>query len=1572
MKEIVDNLRNSTLKAYEARPSLLREHYGIEQVVLAGGYGYRQVMELVQNGADAILEAQEQNDAPPAANRVHVILRDSRLYVANTGAPLSEEGLDALLSSHSSPKRGNQIGRFGLGFKSLLRLGGRIDLFTKSNGAVRFDPERCRQELRENFRVTDVPGLRLAWCLEESERAADPVLAGLAWAETVVRAEVKASELQEHLRQEINAFPSEFLLFLPVAVILELDDGIEPARSLRVEPAGDERNLHAGEEQSRWRVVSREVAITDERARADATHIHARQSVPVAWAVPLEGKREEAGRFWAFFPTHTPTYLPGILNAPWKLNSDRNAIIGGEWNTALMREAAKLIAETLPQLATEEDFGRPLDAFPRQLERKDEDAAPLVDALWAKLENAPAISDATGNLRPARELWRHPRDNAELARQWQSLAADDERGQMIHPSCLERQRSSRLNALAERLKPAGTETVSCPNLHRREAAEWFAAVASADTDKAIQVLKLAEAHEKDCKPDEWRPIRSLLAIIPSDTGQLLTASQAVFAPEGTHVPDGRHPVARALCGNAEAKRILADVMKVRPLDDSVWLEVLSEIMEGVPSYPAEAEDAGWRAFWMKLRVAPPSVRDEFIQQNDYSIRVRRRDGEWVSADEVLLPGSLVSLEDIATDGSVLVDSDFHGEDAMLLTTLGVTECPGDDETERVANWHALGDWLTYCRQSYRDAYNNSASWGYLQPARLSMPKGWRFQPMLKGIANARLAERFLARIVRGEFSGELEFRHSTVSSYPKIDVPHPLPWFLLKHGSVRIGDETVRLCAVVARRREPALTKLPAWEHLQLALDKLENATPPIKATGAEIQHLWRMLIKTLATPESLGDDSLRELWAGAAKDGVAPASLHTASGEVPLSEVFVTGSPDLARRARTNDRVVVTLDDHALKLWLSKGARNLAELMSPEWTEQTGPPALLVSTVPELGEVMREQIRDTARCQTVVGLKLVIAGQPDPAPCLMWKNTLLLDLVQLASLPRAERLKRLVLEVAPSGWLKHDPQEVLHILGDAKVDEFRTKVAEGATLPERLLRAVSNRPEPLRQVLGHLATMDFVQRCTPLQLAELVLAQLGPATLPALKTDLEAEGLKPPSRWNTAESRAFVASIGFPEQFAASPETRREAEEFISGPIELPPLHDFQVEVFEGIQKLITSGTTRRRAVISLPTGGGKTLVTVEAAVLLVLKPVTDNRSVIWVAQTDELCEQAVQSFRQVWLNLGAQKTDLRIVRLWGGNPNPAIQETDVPVVVVASIQTLNSRMGTEGLEWLQNPGLVVVDECHHAITPSYTNLLRWLDAEAPRPGAPPKDEPPILGLSATPFRTDDEESQRLARRFDKRWLPANQEQLHARLRDQGVLAHVDSEPLHSGVQIPEEQTAALLEMLEQGEGIDFERLLDEINQRLAGSRQRNELLVDRIKSATENSILFFANSVLHAGEMSARLNLQGIPAAAVSGETPTVARRYFLDRFQRREIRVLCNHTVLSTGFDAPKTDMVLISRAVFSPVRYMQMVGRGLRGEKNGGKPRCRIVTVLDNLGRFQDRHPYHYCHRYFCTDSQEVYP
>jgi Helicase conserved C-terminal domain len=125
----------------------------------------------------------------------------------------------------------------------------------------------------------------------------------------------------------------------------------------------------------------------------------------------------------------------------------------------------------------------------------------------------------------------------------------------------------------------------------------------------------------------------------------------------------------------------------------------------------------------------------------------------------------------------------------------------------------------------------------------------------------------------------------------------------------------------------------------------------------------------------------------------------------------------------------------------------------------------------------------------------------------------------------------------------------------------------------------------------------------------------------------------------------------------------------------------------------------------------------------------------------------------------------------------------------------------------------------------------------------------------------------------------------------------------------------------------------------------------------ASKGQVLLFANSVWHTSHLAALLQLRGTQAASVHAGTETSARQYFIRQFQGGKLKVLCNYGVLTSGFDAPKTDVIVISRPVFSPVRYMQMVGRGLRGEKNGGTTICRVVTVLDNIVEYSDRLAYH---------------
>ncbi|MCS7183473.1 MAG: hypothetical protein NZ869_10240, partial [Thermoanaerobaculum sp.] len=1010
---MLERLCGGILKAYGEFPLLLREHHGIEQVVLAGGYGYRQILELVQNGADAALEGTEQGCSPPEGHRMRVLIRSGQLYAANTGAPLSEEGLGVLLSSHYSTKKGNQIGRFGLGFKALLQLNGQIDIFTRASGSVRFDPERCRRELREKFSVQEAPGLRLAWPLAESERASDATLQELAWAETIVRAQINHPGAADQLQQEIAKFPAEFLLFLPISLTLELEDGTGTLRVLKVDSASEEKRLYVGRELSRWRVVSKQIRISDERARADATHIHAREEVPIAWAIPLEGRREEAGRFWAFFPTQTATYLTGILNAPWKLNSDRNAIIGGDWNFSLMEKAAELVVETLPTLASPEDPAKPLDAFPRQPERKDELGAFLAEKVWRALEQRALVPDGNGELRPPQQLWRHPKDSAALARQWHALADRDQNARLVHASCYERQRGARLNTLADRLASSQSEL---PNLRNLSPQEWFAAVASPSHKKASHVLKLAEAFANDCTRGEWDKIRPSLEIIPTSDGRLVSAEHAVLAPEGTPLPDGLHGVSPQLLADDEARRILVEVMEVGPLDESLWKKILSEQLP----WSSHGSEARWLKFWDLLRSAPERVQESFIHERASWIRVCRRDGQWVRPSEALLPGRLVSPED-AFNSSLLVDEATHSNDEKLLKKLKVNDFPEGKREVSISGYNSglFSEWVDYWRSYYLDNVSSSPRWEYLGPKLFEFPLAFHFLPELRSTANARLTTFFLGLLKRNEFPATVSFGHDTVKHYPQVEVQHPLPWFLMKYGLVAVSNSGVRLAAVVARAQEPAVRRSKTWSEVEPLLELLRGALPAVEVTRDELEGLWLALVSELATPERVAGNSLQDLWHGAAKDGVVPKELPSMKGWVPLSEVYVTGSHDLASYGRAAGLLVVTLDEHTLPLWLEKGAQNLTNVLRPQWEGQASPDVLLVSVFPELAELMKTEIIERALCQPVKGLKILVAGQPQSGYCLMWGSRLLVDLAQLAAIPRVERLKALLQELAPLGWLR-------------------------------------------------------------------------------------------------------------------------------------------------------------------------------------------------------------------------------------------------------------------------------------------------------------------------------------------------------------------------------------------------------------------------------------------------------------------------------------------------------------------------------------------------------------------------
>src|SRR6266516_18922 len=133
-------LSRQSLDSDRANPTLVEEQANMEVDIAEGGYGKRQLFELIQNGADAMVGC--------PAGQIHVLLTERFLYCANEGAPIDAKGMDAILRAYLSVKRADEIGRFGLGFKSVLGVSDKPEFFCRPV-SFGFDARVATEQIRE-------------------------------------------------------------------------------------------------------------------------------------------------------------------------------------------------------------------------------------------------------------------------------------------------------------------------------------------------------------------------------------------------------------------------------------------------------------------------------------------------------------------------------------------------------------------------------------------------------------------------------------------------------------------------------------------------------------------------------------------------------------------------------------------------------------------------------------------------------------------------------------------------------------------------------------------------------------------------------------------------------------------------------------------------------------------------------------------------------------------------------------------------------------------------------------------------------------------------------------------------------------------------------------------------------------------------------------------------------------------------------------------------------------------------------------------------------------------------------
>lgn len=115
----------------------------------------------------------------------------------------------------------------------------------------------------------------------------------------------------------------------------------------------------------------------------------------------------------------------------------------------------------------------------------------------------------------------------------------------------------------------------------------------------------------------------------------------------------------------------------------------------------------------------------------------------------------------------------------------------------------------------------------------------------------------------------------------------------------------------------------------------------------------------------------------------------------------------------------------------------------------------------------------------------------------------------------------------------------------------------------------------------------------------------------------------------------------------------------------------------------------------------------------------------------------------------------------------------------------------------------------------------------------------------------------------------------------------------------------------------------------------------------AGRGSWLVFCSGVAHARHVRDAIREHGISAETVTGDTPGPERDGILEAFKAGRLRCVTNANVLTTGFDAPGTDLIALLRPTKSVGLYVQMVGRGTRLAE--GKDDCLVLDFAGNTAR-----------------------
>ncbi|MEH6680160.1 MAG: DEAD/DEAH box helicase family protein [Sediminicola sp.] len=345
--------------------------------------------------------------------------------------------------------------------------------------------------------------------------------------------------------------------------------------------------------------------------------------------------------------------------------------------------------------------------------------------------------------------------------------------------------------------------------------------------------------------------------------------------------------------------------------------------------------------------------------------------------------------------------------------------------------------------------------------------------------------------------------------------------------------------------------------------------------------------------------------------------------------------------------------------------------------------------------------------------------------------------------------------------------------------------------------------------------------------------------------------------------------------------------------------LYDYQLEDLNTIFKYLEESPEGSNLLYQLPTGGGKTVVFSEIAKRYIKET---QKKVVVLTHRIELSSQTSKMLKGFGVRNKIINSDVK-----------ELIDQDEYMCFVAMVETLNNRLQDEKVD-IKNIGLVIIDEAHYN---SFRKLFKYFRKSS------------ILGVTATPLSSN-----------IKLPMKDNYQKL---IMGESIGNLIEKKFLARANMFNKDVSLKTLKL-----GINGDYTVKSSDELYGNLSMQGKLLSSYEEIAKGTKTLIFNNGINTSKYVYETFKKAGYDIRHLDNKNSASERKEILKWFANTPHAILTSVSILTTGFDEPTVETIILNRATKSLTLYFQMIGRGSRILPN--KEEFTVIDLGNNIARF----------------------